>query len=146
MAQHPPDVLKPKNNNDDWMRTFNFILFYLLSVIIGAFQIPWNMRSIKNNGPSFSASLVILFGVIFSSIFDFLLFEGEDRDWKGILGGFLYIIGVYFMGYERHLNELNKKRANQKAIKFTKINHNELMESGRLSAETQIEKEIDDKN
>lgn len=102
MAKHPPNFLKPENDDDKWMITFNFILFYVLSVLVGVFQIPWNMRSLKKNGPSFSASLILFFGICFSTILDIILFGGEHRGFRGILGGIIFTIGVYFIGYEKY--------------------------------------------
>lgn len=109
MAKHPPQFLAPQDENDLKMKTFNFVLFYILSVLVGMFQIPWNMRSLKKNGPSLTASLVLLFGITFSAIFDYLLFEGEHRGLKGLFGGLLFSIGVYFIAYEKHLYEQAKK-------------------------------------
>lgn len=73
------------------------------------FQIPWNMRSLKKNGPSFSASLVLLFGIIFSTLLDMIFFDAEHRGWRGLIGGLVFVTGVYFIGYEKYLYELSKK-------------------------------------
>ena len=109
MAKHPPKFLAPESEDDLRMKTINFILFYVLSIVVGMFQIPWNMRSLKKNGPSFSASLVLLFGIVFSTLFDIILFGGEHRGFRGIFGAVVFTIGVYFIGYEKYLFELEQK-------------------------------------
>lgn len=105
-AKHPPGFMKPKDESDNKMAVFNFIFFFILSVLVGMFQVPWAMRSLKNNGPSFSASLVLLYGIVFSTLLDKLLFGEDKMSLRRLVGGSIFIVGVYFIGYEKYKQDL----------------------------------------
>ena len=100
--------MEPKDENDTFMINFNFFFFFALGMVVGCFQVPWTMRSIKKNGPSFSASLVIFFGILFSSLFDFILFEAENRGLRAQFGELIFTVGIFLIGYEKFLYELEK--------------------------------------
>ena len=84
------------------------ILFYVLSALVNMVHIPSGMRSLKSNGPALTACLVLLFGIGFSSLFDRLFFHHNKSGLRGLIGGFVFTVGVILIGYEKRLQEKNK--------------------------------------